>query len=222
MANKARSSIGILLFDWDGTLADSAPLGLAAFRKTFAELAIPFSEQIYDAAYSPNWYSIYAALGLPTERWQQADDLWNKHYGMQTARLVAGAREIISELRRRGYRLGVVSSGNESRVLREIENGGLAASFEVVVCYEHVIQKKPNPEGLEVAMRELGCGAPECGYVGDAPEDIEMGKRAGVLTIGVKSSYPSNVRLPAAQPDIYLESIRELLIHFPGVQTGLE
>jgi HAD superfamily hydrolase (TIGR01549 family) len=216
MANTARSSIAVLLFDWDGTLVDSAPLGLAAFRKAFAELGTPFSDEIYNASYSPNWYSIYIALGLPTERWQQADDLWNKHYEMQTARLVEGAGEVIFILRRRGYRLGVVSSGNERRVLREIEHGGLTESLDVVICYEHTTHKKPHPEGLEVAMRELNCSPDECGYVGDAPEDIEMGKRAGVLTIGVRSSYPSNVRLLAAAPDIYLESLSELPVHFPG------
>ena len=42
-------SITSLLFDWDGTLADSAPLGLAAFQKTFAEMRVPFSQELYDA-----------------------------------------------------------------------------------------------------------------------------------------------------------------------------
>lgn len=221
MANPARS-IEFLLFDWDGTLADSAPLGLAAFRKTFAELGVPFSEEVYDAAYSPNWYSIYEALGLPQMEWKLADDLWNKHYGDQTARLVKGAGETILELRDRGYRLGVVSSGNTGRVTREIEYAGLTSSFDVVICHEDIVHKKPDPEGLEIAIRKLRCDNRECGYVGDAPEDIEMGKRAGVLTIGVKSSYPSSARLMRAEPDIYVESLRELSVLFPGPQSDVE
>ena len=50
--------------------------------------------------------------------------------------------------------------------------------------------------------------------MGDAPEDIEMGKQAEVLTVGVRSAYPSSARLRAAAPDIYLESLIELTQHF--------
>ena len=56
--------INTLLFDWDGTLADSAHLGLLAFEKTFAELGFPFEHAVYEAKYSPNWYSTYKALGF--------------------------------------------------------------------------------------------------------------------------------------------------------------
>ena len=221
MASPARS-IATLLFDWDGTLVDSALLGLAAFRKTFAELGIEFSDEIYEAAYSPNWYSIYQALGLPQPQWQRADSLWMKHYGLQPAEPVRHAKETISELHQRGYCLGVVSSGTESRVLREIEHAGLSGKFQVVVCNEHIVQKKPHPEGLEIALQKLGCAKDECGYVGDAPEDIEMGKRAKVLTIGVKSSYPTSVRLMAADPDIYIGSVEQLLDHFPALLANRE
>ena len=79
---KSTSSITTLLFDWDGTLADSAHLGLAAFQKTFVELGVAFPPEIYEAAYSPNWYSTYEALGLPREKWQAADDLWRRYYAI--------------------------------------------------------------------------------------------------------------------------------------------
>ena len=59
----ANHSIRTLLFDWDGTLVDSAHLGLAAFEKTFTQLGVVFAHDIYEAKYSPNWYSTYEALG---------------------------------------------------------------------------------------------------------------------------------------------------------------
>lgn len=212
-------NITTLLFDWDGTLADSAPLGLAAFQKAFAELGVPFSQAIYEATYSPNWYAIYEALGLPQSEWQRADNLWRKHYGEQTAHLVTDAFETIQTLRERGYRLGVVTSGTESRVLREIEQAGLGESFQVVICSEHIVEKKPHPEGLELALRTLNCSNASCGYVGDAPEDIEMGRRAGVFTIGVESDYPSNSRLVKANPDLFVGALGKLLLHFPALES---
>ena len=51
-----KTDITTLVFDWDGTLVDSAHLGLAAFQNTFAELGFAFPADIYEASYSPNWY----------------------------------------------------------------------------------------------------------------------------------------------------------------------
>jgi len=208
------SSITTLLFDWDGTVVDSAQLGLTAYEKSFAELGIPFDHETYESVYSPNWLAVYEGMGLPKEQWQRADELWTQHYGEQSAELIQGAGESITELRKKGYRLGVVSSGNDCRVNREIEELGLAGFFEVVVCHEQIKNRKPHPEGLEIALRSLGCSQTEVGYVGDTPEDIEMGKGAGVLTVGVRSAYPTSWKLETQHPDILIESLAELLDHF--------
>jgi len=173
-----------------------------------------FDREIYRAVYSPNWYAVYEAMGLPKEKWQLADDLWVQHYGQQTAQPVAGAQETITGLKQKGYRLGVVSSGSECRVGREIRELGLDNFFETVVCNEQMENKKPHPEGLETALRSLGCSSEVSCYVGDSPEDIEMGKRAGMLTVGVRSDYPTSWKLKSQQPDILIESLTELLHHF--------
>ena len=206
--------LNTLLFDWDGTLVDSAHLGLAAFEKTFSELGVVFAHDIYEAKYSPNWYSTYEALGLPKELWQVADDLWIQHYGEQSASLIEGVGETLLSLRTKGYRLGIVTSGSRSRVCREVEQSVLADGFAVIICNEDIVNKKPHPEGLELAMSGMNVEPSKCAYVGDAPEDIEMGRRGNVLTIGVRSAYPSSGRVLAAKPDLYLDRIAELVDHF--------
>src|SRR5712691_2001716 len=103
------NSITRLLFDWDGTLADSSQLGFAAFQKTFATMGVAFPRQTYEPTYSPSWHSMYEAMGLPREKWERADELWIEHYGEQSAHLVEGARDTISELHRKGYQLGIVT-----------------------------------------------------------------------------------------------------------------
>lgn len=211
---KTPETITTLLFDWDGTVVDSAQLGLTAYEKAFAELGVVFDHEIYREVYSPNWLSVYEGLGLPKEHWQRADELWTHHYGQLTAELIEGAGETLSQLRKKGYRLGVVSSGNYDRVCREIEQLALEGFFEVVICHEQISNRKPHPEGLEIAMHSLACGPTEVGYVGDTPEDIEMGKAAGVLTVGVRSDYPTSWKLESSQPDILIESLTELAGHF--------
>lgn len=209
-----RDSITTLLFDWDGTLFDSATAGRLAFQKTFDDLGVGFTQEFYEARYSPNWYAMYEALELPKDRWQMADELWLQHYGEQPPELVEGASFTLLELQRRGYRLGIVTSGTQRRVAREIDQLGLNSMFEAVICNEHIVNKKPHPEGLEKAMKLLASTTRLCCYVGDAPEDMQMGKSAGVLTVGVRSSYPTSKHLIDERPDIHLESISGMLLHF--------
>lgn len=210
-------SISTVLFDWDGTIVDSAQLGLNAYHKVFAELGCEFSEEIYNAHYSPNWARIYEALGLPRDKWERADTLWRFHYDAQTPQLIEGAADTLARMHASGYRVGVVSSGNDDRVNREIDQFGLRDLFEVVMCHEHITQRKPHPEGLHLALERMAVSPNEAAYVGDAPEDIQMGKEARVLTVGVRGNYPCSTRVLAAEPDIYLQSISELTDHFPRI-----
>lgn len=209
-----KQKITTLLFDWDGTLFDSASAGFAAFEKTFSDLGVNFTHEIYETCYSPNWYTMYETLHLPEDRWKTADELWLEHYGEQPPKLVEGAGETIHALQIRGYRLGIVTSGTERRVNRELQQLGLTSTFEALVCNEHIVNKKPHPEGLERALLLLACARETCSYVGDAPEDVRMGKNAGLLTVAVRSAYPTSNRLLEEQPDIHLNSIEEMLLHF--------
>jgi beta-phosphoglucomutase-like phosphatase (HAD superfamily) len=90
----------------------------------------------------------------------------------------------------------------------------LTSKFEAVICNEHIVNKKPHPEGLEKAMRLLVSDPDACSYVGDAPEDVRMGKSARVLTVAVRSLYPTSRHLLIERPDIHLESISDMLLHF--------
>ncbi len=210
----SKPAINTLLFDWDGTLNDSSDSGFRAFQKSLEGFDVHFDREFYERHYSPNWYSMYETMGLAREHWELADSLWMQHYAKEESHIVEGARETLVELHSKGYHLGIVSSGNHERVARELHKQRLASIFRVVVCNEHVKQKKPHPEGLECALREMNAARESCAYVGDAPEDIEMGRRALMLTVGVRSKFPTSKHLINARPDIYLDSITQLLLHF--------
>ena len=155
--NPQTAAIDTLLFDWDGTIVDSAQLGLTAFEQSFAALGRDFDHEIYRQVYSPNWYSVYEAMGLPKENGNRPTTFGFITTANKSPQPVAGRTKTINELKRKGYRLGVVSSGTECRVAREIKQLGLENAFEIVICNEQMTNKKPHPEGLETAMRSLGC-----------------------------------------------------------------
>src|SRR5207244_10438327 len=101
--------------------------------------------------------------------------------GEQSPKLVDRTDGTIRELRQRGYRLGIVTSGTHRRVSREIEQLGLRSTFEAVICNEHIENKKPHPDGLEKARTLLASARETCSYVGDAREDVQMWESTRVL-----------------------------------------
>ena len=213
--------IDVILFDWDGTLIDNAEATFDAFRKALLDLSVPLDYETYVRIYSPNWYSMYEALGLPPERWTEADDLWLIHYSSDACRLVPGVRPALEELARANYTLGIVTSGSRTRVMREIGRLGLKDIFQVVVCSDDVVNKKPHPEGLERAMLQLGKRPESCCYVGDCPDDIEMGKHAQVTTVGIAGSYPVSKYLADSTPDFSFPSLEEFVRELKKECVGL-
>ena len=208
--------IQALLFDWDGTLVDSAMSSFLTFQKALESVGVQFTEDHFNEHFTPDWHRMYEAVGLDSDRWALADAAWRQHYPSVQYALVAGARDTLLALQDRGYKLGIVTSGSHWRLKPEIEEYGLNGVFDILICNEDVVQRKPHPEGLLKARDLLHCDASCCAYVGDVPEDILAGKNARMHTIGVRSAYPTSRKLPSVAPDLCLDSIPELLDHFPA------
>jgi HAD superfamily hydrolase (TIGR01549 family) len=201
------------LFDWDGTLVDTAEASYRCFVRMFAEYDIAFDREAYARAYSPNWYHTFRTLGLPEHHWDEADERWLVHFADETVDLIDGACELLEGLASRGLAVGIVTSGTRPRVLREIEMHGLAPHVHACVCGGDVVQKKPHPEALLLCLERLGVAPDESVYIGDSPEDVAMAQAAGVYSIAVPGAYPNREALLAARPDAVLASLGDVLRH---------
>ena len=199
---------GVLL-DWDGTLLNSYAADLVAYRAMFAALGIDWGEREVRRHYSPNWHHIYRAARVPRKLWPLADRVWLQTALRARPPLLPGARRTLRWLARR-YQLGLVTSGSRARVVRQLRRLGLTALFPARVCAEDASPRKPHPAPLRLALRQMRLGAEHCIYVGDAPEDVIMARRAGVFVAGVLGPFPTHRRLRAARPDVLLASVAEL------------
>jgi HAD superfamily hydrolase (TIGR01509 family) len=191
-----------VLFDWDGTLVDSAELSYHCYVRTFERFGLPFDRAQYQATYSPDWMKTYVGVGLPEERWPEADRCWLEHYAAGHAPLLPGAREALDRLRGRRLALGVVTSGERTRVAREIADHGLGTVLATLVGHGDYRQRKPHPEGLLLALDRLGVAPGEAAYVGDSPEDVMMARAAGVFAVGIPGGFPNREALVASAPDL--------------------
>jgi HAD superfamily hydrolase (TIGR01509 family) len=209
MAAKRKRSIEGVLFDWDGTLINSYRADASAYLAMFKEMDISWGIEELEKNYSPNWYEVYRAAGLPRRRWADADRAWRSHYAKHRPKLIAGARRVLASLGG-AHPLGLVTSGDRDRVTRQLREFRLTTLFAARVCSGDTLRKKPHPDPLRLAMRQMHLDPSACVYVGDAPQDVEMARRAGVRAIGVLGPFPTERRLRAARPEFLIGSIEEL------------
>lgn len=92
-------------------------------------------------------------------------------------------------------------------VLRALGADGL---FVTTVAGGDLPQKKPDPAPLFAIAERLGVSPSQLVMIGDGPQDIEAGRRAGARTVGVRGGFPAIERLLAAKPDFLLDSLADL------------
>ena len=211
-AMTAADGFRAVLFDWDGTLVDSAEKTYACYVRVFAAFGIGYDRAAFERTYSPDWYRTYEEVGLPREHWRDADARWISCYETEPSLLLPGAREALERLAGRGLALGLVSSGDGARVRREVRALGVEGFFGAVVCGGETARRKPDPEPLLVALQRLGVAPAAAAYVGDSPEDVAMARSAGAFAVGVPGGFPNRQALAASRPDVLAPSLDEAVI----------
>jgi HAD superfamily hydrolase (TIGR01509 family) len=221
MRGKQQPCLQGVLFDWDGTLIDSYHADTSAYLAMFKEMGIGWGIQELERHYSPNWYQVYREAKLPRKFWNEADRAWRAHYAKHRPKLISGARRVL-EMVARKHLVGLVTSGDRDRVVRQLRKFRLTRLFTARVCSGDTLKKKPHPAPLRLALRQMELEAECCVYVGDAPQDVEMARRAGVLAIGVLGPFPTEKRLRAARPEFLIRSLEELPDVLNRLRSGRE
>lgn len=189
-------SIAGLLFDLDGTLADTAPDLVAVLNTVLAEAARP-----------PMPYAIArnevsnGALGLlrlgfglaPTdpvapELRQRFLDVYARSVCDNSKLFISlkGINELLSLV---NGRWGIVTNKPEFLTGPLLERLGLAGAADCVVSGDTLPERKPHPAPLRHAAALLGLPVANCVYVGDARRDIEAGRAAGMHTLAAAWGY---------------------------------
>jgi pyrophosphatase PpaX len=206
-----------VLFDLDGTLADTVPLILASYRHAVTRLRGGWDEEGQEAWKQYIGRPLRDAVRDFGRDEAESEALLRGYVEFQDEahdRMVTafpGVREVVSAIEARGVPQALVTSKARRMALRTLEVCGFSGTFPVVVTADEVQRGKPDPEPVVLALRELG--EPEAGatvFVGDSPHDIVAGRAAGVVTVGVTwGAFPAQV-LRASEPHHLVDSVEEL------------
>lgn len=190
------NSVSTVLFDLDGTLADTAPDLAFALNHLLEEQGrepLPF-ETIRPVVSHGGIALIKLGFRMTPETPGFAplrERLLDIYRGNLTrgTRLFPGMDELLRELEESGRQWGVVT--NKPAWLTEplLEELGIAHRAAAVVSGDTLPERKPHPAPLLLACRRADCGPEECLYVGDAERDIEAGRNASMRTLVALFGY---------------------------------
>jgi HAD superfamily hydrolase (TIGR01509 family) len=191
-----------ILFDWDGTLVDSLGAFHRANSSVMEAFGLPFDVVRYRQQYAPDWREMYRRLGVPHDRLDEANRLWETTFAAN-GDVVApfdGVAEALERLAATGAVLGIVTAGNRDIVEPQLRSTGLGDLLPIRVFGDDLPVHKPDPAPLRRALRLAGEGhAPSTSvYVGDAPTDMQMAVAVGARGIGIESVLGERTELLAA------------------------
>lgn len=213
-----------VLFDLDGTLADTAPdLGAAMNRVLIARGSPPLPlDQLrpYASHGARGLLRAAFAIGPDDPGYATLREAFLGEYAAAVcveSRLFAGIAALLDVIEARALKWGIVTNKASCFTLPLIEGLGLAGRPGTVVCGDSTPHAKPHPAPLLAAAAELDVAPPSCVYVGDAERDVIAGVAAGMRTLIARYGYIEPHELPETWPaDGMIETPAALLGWLPA------
>jgi phosphoglycolate phosphatase len=208
-----------ILFDWDGTLADSLASLYDANVAVMEALELPFDEAIYRRSFAPDWRLMYRRLGVPEDRLDEANDVWLGAYDGGATAVFPGVADALGRLAAAGHPIGLVTAGERSVVEVQVQRSGLLELLPVRVYGDDLPVHKPDPAPLRLALGRLGLAdRPErSAYVGDVPDDMRMARAVGARAVGITSALGEAAQLRAAGAHEVAPSVLTWVDRFLGI-----
>ena len=203
-----------IVFDWDGTLMDSAAAIVAALQAACIDLGLGVPAD-KDARYIIG-LGLRDALshllpGVDAMLYPRIAERYRHHFTARDAatRLFPGAGELIAELHRSGRQLAIATGKSRRGLDRALTATGLQAYFHASRCADEG-HTKPHPGMLHTLMEELAAAPDETLMIGDTTHDLDMAAAAGVAAVGVAYGAHGRELLSDRRPLACVDSLQEL------------
>ncbi len=223
------TSLKAVILDMDGTLVSSLPVIYYCENEIsmkYLKTSLTLEDVI--AKFGPPARTIIANMtnSLPEDLRNRAVSDYYECYSKNVARkglVFPGITRLLQRIRSSRIHLALVTGVEKAMMEYTLNPFDLSKFFEIRVSADDVLDGKPDPEGINLALSRIRADARQSIYIGDSPSDIIAGKQAGVLT-GAALWSPENRGDPTTEhPDYEFRSVQQLSeFLFPKNKSGKE
>jgi len=218
-----RLDVRAVLFDLDGTLADTVDDLAAAVNRIRADRSLPPTPiallRPHASHGARGMLGAAFGIGRDSPEFEPLRDMFLDNYAAalcEKTRLFDDAERVLTEIERRGLRWGIVTNKASRFTLPLLARLALSTRTAAVISGDTTPNAKPHPEPLLAAAAALKIDAADCVYVGDAERDIIAGRAAGMKTLIASYGYLGADDTPERwAADGAIHSLAELLEWLP-------
>ena len=210
----------LVIWDFDGTLADTRPIIEAGMDHALRQLGLPpaVREEWLRYVGLPVEEGIrrtFGPLGLSLETVLPAYRTFKHLEHEHLIKGFDGISELLAELHRRGVLQAVASSKRGEPLRRQVAALEWTPYFHPLVTPDEVAAAKPDPESIRLILATLGVAPADAVMVGDTPFDLDMARAAGVASVGVGHGFYGEAALAGSGPLAYAPdtaALRDILL----------
>src|SRR5574343_436659 len=204
----------LIVFDWDGTLLDSAGAIVQAIQAACRDLDL----RVPDDTQARHVIGLgladalrHAVPDLPPERYHAMVDRYRSHYlaGDHQLTLFNGVPEMLERLLAAGHTLAIATGKSRAGLERALNHSGLRPFFQASRCADEC-HSKPHPQMLEELTVEFGVSNQSTLMIGDTSHDLLMASNAGIDGLAVTYGAHPHKHLIEHKPVACLHSVAEL------------
>jgi phosphoglycolate phosphatase len=194
----------LIVFDWDGTLMDSAACIAGAIQAACRDLGLPVPTE-RDARYVIGLglkdALTYILPQLDPSEYPRVTERYRHHFliGDACTTLFPGTEAMLKELHDAGHLLAIATGKSRRGLDRALETAGIAHWFHATRCADEG-HTKPDPGMLYRLLEETGVEAGRAIMIGDTTHDMQMAKAAGVARVGVSHGAHETAALLEYEP----------------------
>ena len=205
-----------VIFDWDGTLANTRNVIVISFQRALTEINCNVSNEYIERRIgigaAETFREILRAANVPFDE-GLVEDLVERKSELEIelanqVKLFPGVRELLEVLSGK-IKMGLASMNNRSVIMHMVEAKELKKYFEVILTAESISKSKPNPEIFLKAASELKAAPQQCVVIEDSIFGVKAAKSAKMGCVAVTTGVYSKEELEEEKPDLTVRSLQD-------------
>ncbi|MFZ9642611.1 MAG: HAD-IA family hydrolase [Candidatus Methylopumilus sp.] len=209
-----QNNYDLIIFDWDGTLANSTQLIVDAIRQGSADVGLPEPSQaaasgIIGLGFREAVYDLFGRI--PDDLLAQLTARYTHYYGLgeDSIPLFDGVAETIAHLKAKSVPLAVATGKGRRGLNKALANSGIGHHFIATRCVDEC-QSKPHPQMILDLMDEVAASPERTLMIGDTSFDLQMAQNAKVASLAVTYGAHPVERLLAHAPLAHFDQFAHL------------